>query len=58
MSVKIDAGEIIETNSVGMGRFKRMITISDDNIIFMRHIVFADKKEELEIIDYEDFMKE
>lgn len=55
MTVRIEAGSIVQMES---GRFMR--TISIDGTIAAKHEqdVYADTKEELEVIDNENFMKE
>lgn len=53
MSIRIEAGAIVETNSVGQGRYKRLIVVSDFNIILLQQTIFADEKDELYIIDNE-----
>lgn len=60
MTVRIEAGKITESSlsERGFGQYKRLLIATDVKLRFMQHTIFANTKEELEIIDYENFMKE
>lgn len=56
MTVRIEAGNIYK--NVHDGRFKRYLIVTDGETSIIRKYIHADTKEELEIIDHEDFIKE
>jgi hypothetical protein len=58
MTVRIEAGKI---GDCGNGEeFRRFITVTDDCVFgpVLSRIIYAKTKEELEVIDHENFMKE
>ena len=57
MTVRIEAGEIRE-NPDNNSKYVRLITAWDAKLCFLQQHIFADTKDELEIIDHENFMKE
>lgn len=57
MAIRIEAGKIKECKGSN-AKYERTLKAIDVKFVFMQHTIYAKTKDELEIIDHENFMKE